>query len=223
MHYFRVHHASFIPTAFQARVRPALERIGLAGLILAAHIGIVYLGMTLAPALNRSVDGTIAAHFIEAPQPARERWEPPAPQPVNVPVSISVPVAPAIEVPLERSATAQPTVPLYIAASAPASPTRADAPRLISTVEYIREPVPRYPPQSRRLKEQGLVVLRVLIDEKGQACDIEIESSSGHVRLDHAAKAAVAQAMFRPYVEDGAPRRALVLIPIEFSLNSGKA
>jgi protein TonB len=179
--------------------------------------------MTLAPAVGRSVNGTIAAHFVEAPQQARERWEPPAPQPVAVPVSISVPVAPAIEVPLEQSATTQPTVPLYIAASAPASPTRADAPRLISSVEYIREPVPRYPPVSRRLKEQGLVVLRVLIDEKGQACDIEIESSSGYVRLDHAARAAVAQAMFRPYVEDGAPRRALVLIPIEFSLNSGKA
>jgi protein TonB len=98
-----------------------------------------------------------------------------------------------------------------------------DVPKLISAVEYVREPTPRYPPQSRRLREQGLVVLRVLIDEKGQACDIEIESSSGYVRLDHAAKDAVARAAFRPYVEDGAPRRAHVLIPIEFSLNSTKA
>jgi periplasmic protein TonB len=224
VHYFRVRHASFIPT--RPLVQPGLERIAVAGLILAAHIGIVYLGMTLAPAVSRSVNGTIAAHFVEAPQHAPERWEPPAPQPVTAPVNISLPVAPAIEVPLEQSPT-QATAPLYIAASAaastPASADRADTPRLISSVEYIREPVPRYPPQSRRLKEQGLVVLRVLIDEKGQACDIEIESSSGHVRLDHAAKAAVAQAMFRPYVEDGAPRRALVLIPIEFSLNSGKA
>ena len=195
----------------------------MAGLILAVHIGIVYLGLTLAPTVSRSVHGTIAAHFVEAPEQAQARWEPPAPQPVTVPVTISAPVAPAIAVPIEQSASTQPTAPLYIAARAPASPSRADAPRLISSVEYIREPVPRYPPQSRRLKEQGLVVLRVLIDEKGQACDIEIESSSGHVRLDHAAKAAVAQAMFRPYVEDGAPRRALVLIPIEFSLNTSKA
>jgi periplasmic protein TonB len=221
VHYFGVHHTSFIPT--QPRVQPGLERIAMAGLILAVHIGIVYLGMTLAPAVSRGVNRTIAAHFVEAPHQAQEKWEPPAPQPVTVPVNISVPVAPAIEVPLEQSVTTQATAPLYIAASAAVSAARAEAPRLISSVEYIREPVPRYPPQSRRLKEQGLVVLRVLIDEKGQACDIEIESSSGHVRLDHAAKAAVAQAMFRPYVEDGAPRRALVLIPIEFSLNSGKA
>jgi protein TonB len=220
VHYFEVHHASFIPT--QPRVQPGLERIAMAGLILAVHIGIVYLGITLAPAVSRGVNSTIAAHFVEAAHQAQEKWEPPAPQPVSVPVYISVPVAPAIEVPVEQLAT-QATAPLYIPTRAAASAAREDTPRLISTVEYIREPVPRYPPQSRRLKEQGLVVLRVLIDEKGQACDIAIESSSGHVRLDHAAKAAVAQAMFRPYVEDGAPRRALVLIPIEFSLNSGKA
>ena len=71
--------------------------------------------------------------------------------------------------------------------------------------------------------EQGVVVLRVVIDERGRACDIEIESSSGHERLDRAAREAVATAAFQPYLEDGAPRRALVLIPIEFSLNRGSA
>jgi protein TonB len=96
-------------------------------------------------------------------------------------------------------------------------------PKLVSAVEYVREPSPRYPPQSRRLGEQGVVVLRVVIDERGRACDIEIESSSGHERLDRAAREAVATAAFQPYFEDGAPRRALVLIPIEFSLNRGSA
>jgi protein TonB len=66
-------------------------------------------------------------------------------------------------------------------------------------------------------------MLRVLIDERGNACSIEIESSSGHARLDHAAREAVSRAAFRPYVEDGSPRRALVLIPIEFSLNRSSA
>ena len=67
--------------------------------------------------------------------------------------------------------------------------------------------------------EQGMVVLRVLIDEQGVACSIEIETSSGSARLDHAAREAVERAAFRPYIEDGSPRRAFVLIPIEFSLN----
>lgn len=196
----------------------------MAGVIIAAHLGLVYLGMSIAPVIaHRDLSGTSVAHFVEAPAEPRRRWEPPAPQPVTLQVSIPVPIAPAIEVPIDPASTARPTAPLYIAASPAPSPNAADVPKMISSVEYVREPIPRYPPQSRRLREQGLVVLRVLIDEKGQACDIEIESSSGHVRLDHAAKAAVAQAMFRPYVEDGAPRRALVLIPIEFSLNSSSA
>jgi protein TonB len=93
------------------------------------------------------------------------------------------------------------------------------APKLVSTVEYVREPMPRYPPQSRKLREQGTVVLRVVIDERGTATSIEIETSSGHARLDDAARDAVLHAEFRPYVEDGEPRRALVLIPIEFALN----
>jgi protein TonB len=92
--------------------------------------------------------------------------------------------------------------------------------KLVTSVEYLREPAPRYPAQSRKLREQGLVVLRVLIDERGTACDVAIENSSGHPRLDQAAKEAIVRAEFRPYIEDGVARRAMVLIPIEFSLNA---
>jgi periplasmic protein TonB len=125
---------------------------------------------------------------------------------------------PAVVEPSERAIT----IPVRAAVAVVASEDRS-APKLISTVEYLREPVPRYPPQSRKLREQGLVMLKVLIDERGNACEIEIESSSGHARLDHAAREAVSRAAFRPYVEDGSPRRALVLIPIEFSLNRSSA
>jgi protein TonB len=107
--------------------------------------------------------------------------------------------------------------------SEPAEVVDRGAPKLVASVEYLREPSPHYPPQSKKLREQGLVVLRVLIDERGVACNIDIESSSGHARLDHAAKDAVARAAFRPYIENGTPRRALVLIPIEFALNRSTA
>jgi protein TonB len=112
---------------------------------------------------------------------------------------------------------------LVRAATSVASNQDRSAPKLISTVEYLREPIPRYPAQSRKLREQGLVMLRVMIDERGVACSIEVESSSGYARLDHAAREAVSRAAFRPYVEDGAPRRAMVLIPIEFSLSRNSA
>jgi protein TonB len=138
-------------------------------------------------------------------------------------ITIQPPDAPVYELPpiVEPSSRAI-TVPVRAATPVAAAEDRS-APKLISTVEYLREPSPRYPPQSRKLREQGLVMLRVMIDEKGVACSIEVESSSGYARLDHAAREAVERAAFRPYVEDGAPRRALVLIPIEFSLNRGSA
>lgn len=197
-----------------------VQRVAVALAILAAHGALVYAAASLRPVFYRAGSAPVTARFIDAPR-AEPEWTPPSITPMNISLEVPIPLAPAIEVPVEP-----PTTPKQIIARAmpisTAPNNSIDAPKLVSAVEYVREPSPRYPPQSRRLREQGLVVLRVLIDEKGQACSIEVETSSGHSRLDHAAKEAVARAAFRPYVEDGEPRRALVLIPIEFSL-SGRA
>lgn len=189
--------------------------------MLIAHGALVYAATHLGQVVHRTGATPVTARFIVDANESERRWTPPPVRTIDIALDVPVPLAPAIEVPIEIPPAANRMVAREVA-SAP-TPTRAQAaPKLISAVEYVREPIPRYPPQSRRLREQGLVVLRVLIDEKGQACSIEVESSSGHVRLDHAAKEAVAAAAFRPYVEDGEPRRAFVLIPIEFSL-SGRA
>lgn len=163
----------------------------------------------------------IAVRMISLPQEKSD------PVPIKVKtiaptISIQPPEVPTIDVPIVEESLRAITIPVQPAAPV-ASSTDRDAPKLISTVEYVRQPVPRYPSQSRKLREQGLVMLRVLIDEHGRACSIEIESSSGHARLDHAAREAVERAAFRPYVEDGEPRRAVVLIPIEFYLNRSSA
>lgn len=198
-----------------------IRRGGIACAIVATHVAVLYAATIVGPGVvSRVINGPVTAHFIEISEP-EQRWEPPSVTPRTPPLELAVPTAPAIELPVEKSRPSRAITAKAIMPSKPAPSRPSTAPRLISTVEYVREPAPRYPPQSRRLREQGLVVLRVLIDEKGQACDIEIESSSGHERLDRAAKEAVARAVFRPYVENGSPRRASVLIPIEFSLNSG--
>jgi periplasmic protein TonB len=158
----------------------------------------------------------VEVQFLNADDPAPPAWRPPT-VPIAAPdVSTPQPDLPAIQT--EALLSRAITVPVRVA-PAPASTAGPSPPKLISVVQYLREPSPRYPPQSRRLREEGVVVLRVVIDEHGQASDIAIESSSGYERLDRAAREAVASAAFRPYVEDGAPRRAQVLIPIEFSLN----
>jgi protein TonB len=199
------------------------RRLCVAATIAAVHALGLYVALTFAPQIRQAVALVpLTATFVSQPEHALQRELPQVtvvtPQPI-----LQVPDLPLIEIPNDAPAARAITIPMQ-AASPPATQAEdRSTPKLVSTVEYVREPSPRYPPQSRRLREQGLVVLRVVIDERGEASSIEIETSSGHARLDDAARAAVLRAAFRPYVEDGEPRRALVLIPIEFALNRGSA
>jgi protein TonB len=87
---------------------------------------------------------------------------------------------------------------------------------MIDSVEYVQAPPPVYPRESQRKREHGTVVLRVLVDTLGRPAQIQIERSSGHARLDTAARDAVAKFLFRPYEVDGVAKPAQVLIPIGF-------
>lgn len=200
------------------------RRACIAATIVAVHAAVLYAALTFAPQIKRAVaEVPLAVTFVALREPPRER---PLPQVtvVRPQLMVDVPELPLIEIPNDAPPAAR-AITLPTPPPPPAAAPKEDhnVPKLVSAVEYVREPAPRYPPQSRRLREQGLVVLRVVIDERGVASSIEIETSSGHARLDDAAREAVLRAAFRPYVEDGEPRRALVLIPIEFALNSGAA
>ena len=204
-------------------MQPAVRKPLVFGVILAVHVLAIAGLAQVGPRLDSmSLQTPLTVRLIS--QPSERVETKPIEVKVTTPnITVQPPEVPVIELPaiVEPSERAI-TIPVRAATPVAAAEDRS-APRLISTVEYLREPVPRYPPQSRKLREQGLVMLRVLIDERGNACEIEIESSSGHARLDHAAREAVSRAAFRPYVEDGSPRRAMVLIPIEFSLNRSSA
>ena len=200
-----------------------LRRVGVAAAILVLHAAGLYAALTLAPRIESTVaQMPLLVNFVSQPEHTPQRPLPQVtvvtPQPL-----VQAPELPVIEIPNDAPVAARAITVPTPAAPPPAQSQDRSVPKLVSSVEYVREPSPRYPPQSRRLREQGLVVLRVVIDERGAASSIEIETSSGHARLDHAARDAVLRAAFRPYVEDGEPRRALVLIPIEFALNRSPA
>ena len=196
-----------------------LAVVAIVGVHAVGLYGLGLMGAYRAPVIANE---PIVVRFLsEAQQPQQAKPQLPQIVPVTMPLA-PTPDLPVIEIPAAPSANAI-TVPMTVAAPQPVVREDRAVPKLVSSVEYVREPAPHYPPQSRRLREQGLVVLRVVIDERGTACEIHIENSSGYARLDHAAREAVQRAAFRPYVEDGAPRRALVLIPIEFSLSRGSA
>jgi protein TonB len=183
----------------------------------AAHVALIYLVTSWSPVHVALTAAPIEASIIDSPRTASEAPPPPVPQ-LDQPI-------PVVEPPLITINEEPPPNAITVAVvEKPPAPTPAPAaPRVITDVAYIEAPQPRYPVESRRSGEEGLVVLRVLINEGGSVARIEIERSSGHARLDDAACQAVKRARFRPYVENGVPRMALATIPIEFNWKSRRA
>jgi protein TonB len=71
---------------------------------------------------------------------------------------------------------------------------------------------------SRRLGEQGRVILRVRVNAAGNADEIQVRDSSGFARLDDAARDTVRGWRFVPARRGTTPVAAWVLIPISFRL-----
>lgn len=144
------------------------------------------------------------------------------PPPVVVPVPvIEVARAPdAITLPPPPAAPAPAAAePLRVAVASAPAPAPQSAPKTISSgVEYIQPPQPVYPSQSRRMGEQGKVVLRVLVNEKGRPDQVLVQHSSGSSRLDEAGRQAALRALFKPHVEDGRPVAVFVIVPLNFQL-----
>ena len=89
-----------------------------------------------------------------------------------------------------------------------------------SAIQYAVLPDIVYPSASRRLGEQGLVVVAVYMDTAGVPQQVQVVQSSGFDRLDRAAVAGVRTARFKPYTENGQPLAGWARIPIPFELEN---
>lgn len=209
-------------------------------LIVAAVIGLHIAGLwalqtgLLRRAVELVVPVQVIADLIELPQPKVEPTPPPPapqptpkpqpvvrqiprPQPTPLPVAVADPApsdhapivpAPAPPAPAEPSpAPARPVEPAVPAVQLPSS-----------TADYLNNPAPAYPPLSRRLGEQGRVVVRVLIGTDGTASQAEIRSSSGFERLDQAALQTVLKWRYVPGKRAGVPEAMWFNVPINFVL-----
>lgn len=85
---------------------------------------------------------------------------------------------------------------------------------------YLENPAPPYPAMARRLHEQGRVILRVLVNPRGAADEVQLRTSSGHARLDEAALETVRRWKFVPAKRGTEPVAAWVLVPVSFNLGS---
>ncbi|WP_024537850.1 energy transducer TonB [Comamonas badia] len=159
------------------------------------------------------------------PPPVRHAPSPPkavAPQPAPMPVAIAD-AAPAPDAPVGVIEPQPPAPPILapVAPPPPAPPVPPAAPAMVapsSNASYLNNPPPTYPAVSRRLGEQGLVVLRVLIGTDGLPQQVQVNQSSGFERLDQAAVKTVSRWRFVPGTRNGVPEAMWHLQPINFVL-----
>lgn len=183
--------------------QPSSSRFVGIGLVVLLHVGIIY---ALVNALaHRSVDiapAPIETKIIDQAPP--EKVEPPPPPPQFAPPS--PPFIPPPEINIERPPPpAESTAPTVVTTVKPPAPQPIQIlPRI--DAQHSREP--EYPPQSRRLGEQGSLVLQALIDVDGRVLDSKLVQSSGFDRLDQAALDGIkSNYRFIPGMVDGKPRQ----------------
>ncbi|MCX8087328.1 MAG: TonB family protein [Rhodocyclaceae bacterium] len=172
---------------------------------------------------------TLFVDFIAPPAPAMKpepppqgvKPKPPAPPaprlvaqtPVVAPADDAAPLLPPE--PPRIEAPPMPPAPPAPAAPLPAGPVSLGSELAVACPERS---APTYPAISRRLGEEGMVVLRVELDETGSVAQARIETSSGFKRLDEAALAAVRSWRCQPARRNGQPVRAVALQPFKFVL-----
>lgn len=157
------------------------------------------------------------------PPPKLKPIEKPLPHPSPVPLVAETPVvapsdyvAPPPPPPQPAPVVAAPPAPYTPPAQPkPAGPVTLGGELSVACPE--RTPL-RYPPLSRRMGEEGTVVLRVELDEQGQVGAARVSGSSGFARLDEAALAAVRSWRCNPAMRDGRPVQAVALQPFKFVL-----
>jgi len=83
---------------------------------------------------------------------------------------------------------------------------------------YLNNPKPEYPAFARRMRMEGMVMLKVLVSRQGAALKVEVAHSSGYEILDQAAAGAVRNWRFVPARHGDSPVDEWVQVPVAFSL-----
>lgn len=179
--------------------------------------------------LRRGVELVVPADIlVELIKPPAPRVVPPPPAPpapvravVTQPLAIADPApSPTATVGMIEPAPVAPPVAVVAAAApvaeAPPAPSRVELPS--SSADYLQNPKPPYPSMSKRLGEQGQVVVNVLIGFDGTAQKAEIKQSSGFDRLDQSALATVLRWRYVPGKRSGVAQAMWFNVPINFVL-----
>lgn len=211
--------------------------ISLPGLlfVLVAHGVLAYIlwNQRLVPAPEQMV--TLFAEIISQPAPEAA----PEPKQEPAPAKLKPVKKPESKPEIKRLATKAPQLPEPVPVVQPdpepvveqevfPEPVAKVPPRQMETgpvtlsselsVSCPKLTAPTYPAISRRMGEEGKLVLRVELDESGHIDEAQVIDSSGYARLDNAALEAVKNWQCRPSMRNGQPVRAIALQPFNFVL-----
>lgn len=224
-----------------------LRTLRVTGAVLLGHAGVIWLastGLLSTEAPGGDTEQTIMASVVmEMPAPPSPVTQPvvakaqpqartptppqaaPALSPAPVAVQITAPAAPSTAAPIVGAAAPAATTPATgnprpTAAAPTAAPTATAAVVLPSSdADYLNNPAPTYPRMSRRMGEQGTVLVRAFINTEGRAEKAEIRTSSGYSRLDEAALATVQRWRYVPGKRAGVAEAMWFNVPIRFLLD----
>jgi len=195
----------------------ALRRLAGLGIVVAVHLALVY--ALVAGLAQRTVVVAHAPIETRILPPDQPTLPPPAPPPklapppplyVPPPTVHLAPPPPAPGRAVTAVTTVKPPEPAPVAV-APAPPAATAAPphvpvRVQPRIDMAHSREPEYPPMSRRLGEQGSLVVQVRVEPDGRPSDVKLIESSGSARLDAAALAGIrADYRFVPATVDGQP------------------
>jgi protein TonB len=204
--------------------------------VVLVHLALIWVaeqGLLQRPAPVEMAQVIMASTIVQAQAEPAVRAQPQAaekpevrPQPVEPTPTPAVQAESAGATALPVTANKQPgDATTATTTQANAAPVRqagpAAAPALVlpsADADYLNNPPPAYPRQSKRMGEQGTVVLRVLIGLQGTAEKAEVRSSSGFARLDQAALETVQRWRYAPGRRNGSPEAMWFNVPVRFIL-----
>lgn len=210
------------------------------GAVLLAHMALAWLllqGLISHPPTTGEMDNVIMASVVmdmpappaPKPQPVQPTVQPqprprptPAVQPQLHPSPVATQATPSEAAPVVPAAAPTPATAAAAAASGHQRPNTTPSPVVSlpsSDADYLNNPAPPYPRMSRRMGEQGTVLVRVYINTEGRAETAEIRTSSGYSRLDEAALETVKRWRYVPGKRAGVPEAMWFNVPIRFVLD----
>ncbi len=192
-------------------MNPSKHLIGLTIVVL-VHLVAAYALMTgLARKVVEVVRAPIETKIIEETKKPAEPDKPPPPPPKLAPPPPPFIPPPEVNIALPSAApvNAITAVTTVLPKAPPPPAVRHNAVRTAPVIDAAHScEKPEYPSASRRLEEEGTVVLRFLIDVDGRVLDSRVEKSSGFERLDQAARMALGKCKFKPGTVEGKPEQS---------------